>query len=118
MCCNRVTGGACHGWKVTATVVEIHVPISGERPVWEWIELVEEHLVGAEERGELEVHDDGEEYQDSYVFLVSGAPEDELLEAAARVAGLPGVPLGTYAHVSDVDAGDYGLGRRVELDPA
>ena len=103
---------------MTATVVEIHVPIPGDRPAWEWIELVEEHLVGAEERGELEVHDEGEEYEDNFVFLVTGAPEDELLDAAARIAALPGVPIGAYAHVSDVDAGGFGLGRRVELDPA
>lgn len=101
---------------MTATIVEIHVPLAGEEPGWDWIDRVEAHLVGAEERGELEVYDDGEEYGDVYVFFVTGASEDDLLAAAAEVATLPGVPPGAFAHVSDVDAGEFGLGRRIELD--
>jgi hypothetical protein len=102
--------------RMTATLVEIHVPFGGEEPAPEWIDRVEEHLVGAEGRGELEVYDDGEEFGDVYVFFVTGASEDDLLSAAAEVATLPGVPPGAFAHVSDVDAGQFGLGRRIELD--
>lgn len=105
---------------VPTSLVEIHVPLppregvpDGEPP--QWADVVEEFLADAEDRGELEVYDEGEDLGDAYVFLVSGAPTNVLLRFAGEVAKLPGVPSGAVAYVSDDDAETFGLGRRVEL---
>ena len=75
-------------------------PLTGESPAWDWLELVEEHLIG---RGTGRAGDPRgwREYEDPDVALAAGASEDELLGAAARVAGLPVFSVG----VSDADAG-------------
>jgi hypothetical protein len=51
----------------------------------------------------------------AYVFVISGASEAKLLQVAARVAALPGVPAGTFAVVSESEAIEAGDGRRVDL---
>lgn len=102
-------------------VVEIHVPLTpapdvveGEYP-FPWIDDVEEHLATLEEEGRLEVADDGEELDDAYVFFITGASQDQLLEVASRVADRDGVPAGAYALISDTDADEVGVGERVDL---
>ncbi|MFD5496147.1 hypothetical protein ACFWH4_25430 [Streptomyces sp. NPDC127091] len=65
----------------------------------------------------MEVFDEGEQDGDVYVFFVTGAREGDLLAAASRVAMLPGVPPGTVAVVSNDEAEEFGLGRRVALPP-
>ncbi|MEU0377588.1 hypothetical protein ABZ093_09840 [Streptomyces cyaneofuscatus] len=87
---------------MTATLVEIHVPLpptpdlpDGSFP-HAWIDQVEDFLVDLEDEGGVEVHDEGEEYGDAYVFFVTGAAEEELLAVASRVATLPGVPAGAF----------------------
>ncbi|MET9908434.1 hypothetical protein ABZZ74_16715 [Streptomyces sp. NPDC006476] len=80
-----------------------------------WIEEIEGFLEDLEEQSAVEVFDDGEEYGDVYVFVVTGADEDALLDVASRVAALPHVPSGTFAVVSDDQAEEFGLGRRVGL---
>ncbi|MEW5536831.1 hypothetical protein [Streptomyces cyaneofuscatus] len=106
---------------MTATLVEIHVPLpptpdppDGSFP-HAWIDQVEDFLVDLEDEGGVEVHDEGEEYGDAYVFFVTGAAEEELLAVASRVATLPGVPAGAFAVVSDDEAEEFGQGRRVAL---
>jgi hypothetical protein len=80
-----------------------------------WIEDVEDFLADLEEQGDVEVYDDGEEDGDVYVFLITGAEERDLLAVASRLALLPGVPAGSFAVVSDDEADEFGLGRRVPL---
>jgi hypothetical protein len=103
------------------TVVEIHVPLTpvpglqpGDYP-FPWIDTVEEFLSELEDDGTVEVPDDGEEFGDVYVFFIRGAGETELLAAAARVAALDDVPAGAFAMVTDDEAPEWGLGRRVPL---
>lgn len=103
------------------TVVEIHVPLTptpgldpGAYP-FPWIDLIEEFLAESEEDGSFEVPDDGEEFGDVYVFFVSGADEATLLGVASRVAALDRVPAGVFAMVTDSEAAEFGLGRRVAL---
>ncbi|RPE45750.1 hypothetical protein EDD90_9043 [Streptomyces sp. Ag109_O5-1] len=102
-------------------VVEIHVPLlpasglpDGSYP-FPWIEDVEDFLFALEERGDVEIFDEGEDDDDIYVFIVTGAGEEELLAVASRVATLPGVPTGAVAVVSDDEAEEFGLGRWVSL---
>ncbi|MFI2351753.1 hypothetical protein ACH492_33050 [Streptomyces sp. NPDC019443] len=106
---------------VPTMVVEIHVPLSPSQNVpdgaypYPWIEEVEDFLADLEDQGDVEVFDDGEEDADAYIFFVTGAGEEDLLAVASRVATLPGVPAGTFAVISDDDAEEFGLGRRVTL---
>ena len=102
-------------------IVEIHVPLTpppdppvGEYP-YPWIEEVDEFLVEQENHGDTHIYDDGEEYEDYYVFSVTGGTEDEMLRLADRVAGLPGVPQGVIAFVAKDDSEAFGGGRRVQL---
>ncbi|MDI6102423.1 hypothetical protein QLQ12_27770 [Actinoplanes sp. NEAU-A12] len=103
------------------TVVEIHVPLTptpglepGAYP-FPWIDQIEEFLAESEEDGSFEVADDGEEFGEVYVFFLRGADEAMLLGVASRVAALDGVPAGAFAMVTDNEAAEYGLGRRVGL---
>ncbi|EDY56543.1 aspartyl/glutamyl-tRNA amidotransferase subunit B [Streptomyces sviceus ATCC 29083] len=80
-----------------------------------WIEDVEDFLSGLEDQGDVEVFDEGEEDGDLYVFFVTGAGERDLLAVASRVATLPGVPAGAVAVLSNDEAEEFGLGRRVVL---
>ncbi|MEU6526481.1 hypothetical protein ABZ892_27535 [Streptomyces sp. NPDC046924] len=102
-------------------VVEIHVPLLPTPDLPEdaypfpWIEEVEDFLCNLEDRSDVEVFDDGEQHEDAYVFFLTGAGEQELLAAASRVATLPGVPAGAFAVVSDDEAEEFGLGRRIAL---
>lgn len=99
-------------------VVEIHVPLreapgtpEGSYP-FPWIDQVEDFLA---EQEAAEVYDDGEEYDEAYVFFISGAAEEDLLAVASRTAGLPGIPSGVFAMVTNDEAEEIRLGRRVEL---
>lgn len=99
-------------------VVEIHVPL-GEAPGtpegsygFPWIDQVEDFLA---EQEVAEVHDEGEEYGEAYVFFITGAAEADLLAVASRVARVPGIPSGVFAMVTNDEAEEIGLGRRVEL---
>lgn len=104
-----------------ARIVEIHVPLTpapGLEPgayAFPWIDQVEDFLVDLEDEGIVEVYDDGEEVDDVYVFFIAGATEASLLAAASRVAALDGVPAGVFAMVTDDEAAEYGMGRRVDL---
>lgn len=102
-------------------VVEIHIPLTPSADVPEgeyafgWIDDVEDHLTALEESGRLEVEDDGEELGDAYVFVITGAPQDQLLEVASQVADRDGVPAGAFAVLSSTDADELGVGERVDL---
>ncbi|MFE4424310.1 hypothetical protein [Streptomyces sp. NPDC056817] len=61
------------------------------------------------------MHDEGEEYGEAYVFFISGAAEADLLAVASRVTRVPGIPSGVFAMVTNDEAEEIGLGRRVEL---
>ena len=102
-------------------VVEIHVPLV-PRPglpddayPFPWIREIDDFLADLEERGETEVFDEGEEVGKVYIFVITGPDPQRLLEVAAQVAARPGVPRGAFAMVTDDDAEDFGLGRRVVL---
>jgi hypothetical protein len=100
-------------------VVEIHVPLVADPqavdddPRFGWIDTIEEHLAELE-GDDAEPYDDGEEWGDEYVFFLTG-DERTMLTVAATVAQLSGVPAGVYAMVTDSDADELGLGRRVDL---
>lgn len=113
-------------------IVEIHVPlVSTGAPIgttWPrssadipddsdcpWIFEIDEYLAERAEKGEFEVDDEGEEFGDAYLYFITGASEEALLAVAADVAGLPGVPRGVFALVTDDEAGEMGVGRRVPL---
>ncbi|MEV4517171.1 hypothetical protein AB0K00_50485 [Dactylosporangium sp. NPDC049525] len=104
-----------------ADVVEIHVPLVPAENLapdgypFPWIEQVEDFLVQLEDEGAVEVYDDGEQHGGVYVFFITGAEEAGLLAAASRVAALDGVPPGTFAMVTDDQASEFGMGRRVNL---
>jgi hypothetical protein len=99
-------------------IVEIHVPLreapgTPEGPyAFPWIDQVEDFLA---EQEVADVDDEGEEYGEAYVFFITGAAEADLLAVASRVAGVPGVPSGVFAMVTNDGAEKIGLGRRVEL---
>jgi hypothetical protein len=102
-------------------IVEIHVPLTpvpeapaGEYP-YPWIEEVDDFLAEQEDHGDTHIYDDGEEYEDYYVFSVTGGTEDEMLRLAGRVAALPGVPDGVVVFVAEDDSETFGGGRRVQL---
>ena len=106
-----------HPRATPAVVVEIHVPLSAAAgdSAFAWIDDVEDVLAGPEEDGTLAVYDEGEQDGEVYVFFLTGAPEDDLLVTASRVAGLAGVPAGAFAVVTDDSATESGVGRRVGL---
>jgi len=81
----------------------------------EWIDDVGDFMIDLEEELGLEEYDDGEEFGDVYLFFIAGAPERTLLAAASRVATRAGVPAGAFAMVTDTNAPQYGMGRRVNL---
>ncbi|BAL86554.1 hypothetical protein AMIS_13340 [Actinoplanes missouriensis 431] len=103
-------------------IVEVHVPllpapdvVPGEYPL-PWIDDVEDFLADLDEEADgAEDYDDGEEYGDVYVFFLTGTDEASVLRAASRLATLDRVPAGSFAMVTDDDAPEFGLGRRVEL---
>src|SRR5690349_7561349 len=106
------------------TVVEIHVPLvspsnlpDGAYP-FPWIRVVDDFLVDLEERGEIEVFDEGEEFGRAYAFFITGAKVDQLLAVAGRVARIPDVPGNAVAFVTDDEADEMGRGRRVKLPPS
>lgn len=100
--------------------VEIHVPLapSGEDGPHRWIDDIEDFLYGLDEQGVIEVFDDGEQWGSVYIFFIAGASETRMLDVAARVAALDGVPAGVSAWITDEKAADFGMGRRVEVLPA
>jgi hypothetical protein len=79
-----------------------------------WIDDVEEFLAELDQGGVEEV-DDGEEDGDVYIFFITGGGEQALLAVASRVAELDGVPAGVFAVVTDDEAKEFGVGRRVGL---
>ncbi|MFF3411124.1 hypothetical protein ACFYW8_33970 [Streptomyces sp. NPDC002742] len=88
-------------------VVEIHVPLreapgalEGSYP-FPWIDQVEDFLA---EQEAAEVYDDGEECDEVYVFFITGAAEEVLLAVASGAAGLPGIPSGVFAMVTNDEA--------------
>ena len=95
-----------------ALLVEIHIPMTADG---EWIDDVGDFMIDLEEELGLQEYDDGEEFGDVYLFFVAGASERTLLAAASRVATRTGVPAGAFAMVTDTDAPQYGMGRRVNL---
>jgi hypothetical protein len=95
-----------------ALLVEIHIPMTADG---EWIDDVGDFMIDLEEELGLQEYDDGEEFGDVYLFFVAGASERTLLAAASRVATRTGVPAGAFAMVTDTNAPQYGMGRRVNL---
>jgi hypothetical protein len=95
-----------------AVLVEIHVPVTADL---EWVDDVGDYLIDLEEELGLEEYDDGEEFGDVYIFFIAGANERTLLRAASRIATREGVPSGAFAMVTDTNAPQFGMGRRVNL---
>jgi hypothetical protein len=96
-----------------ALMVEIHFPMTGGDD--EWIDDVGDFMIDLEEELGIQEFDDGEEFGDAYVFFIAGKNERTLLKAASRVATRRGVPAGAFAMVTDTNAPELGLGRRVTL---
>ncbi len=102
-------------------IVEIHVPLTATPGMpagayqYPWIDDVEEALAEGDGDGRYEVHDDGEELGEEYLFFITGDREADLVAVATEIANLPGVPAGTYAVVADDAQAEMGVGRRVEL---
>ncbi len=110
---------------MTQMVVEIHIPLVPTAGVPEdeyqypWIDSVAELLCERpEELAPVQAFDDGEEEGEVYIFFITGADEPELLAAATRIAGLPGVPANCFAVISNDEAEEFGQGRRVDLSVA
>ena len=103
------------------TIVEIHVPLvaapglAEDEHAFPRIDDVQDFLADLDEQGDVREYDDGEEYGDVYIFFLTGACEEALLPVASRVAALDGVPTGTFAMVTDDEAEEFGMGRRVDL---
>ncbi len=95
-----------------AVLVEIHVPVTADL---EWVDDVGDYMIDLEEELGLEEYDDGEEFGDVYIFFIAGASERTLLKAASRIATRDGVPAGAFAMVTDTNAPQLGMGRRVHL---
>lgn len=102
-------------------VVEIHVPlvaapglVDDEYP-FPWIDDVQDFLADLDEQGDVQEYDDGEEDGDVYIFFITGTSESALLGVAAEVAALDRVPAGAFAMVTDDEAEEFGMGRRVAL---
>lgn len=106
---------------MATTVVEIHVPLTPDTTVGEgedrfpWIADLEQFVEDLEEEGEIFVVETGDEFEGSYVIVVTGAGEQELLAVANRVGNLPGIPSGVVAFVTDDEADDLGQGQQVEI---
>ena len=102
-------------------VVEVHVPLTPDRTVGEgenpfpWIEDLQEFTEGIEESGEAFVVEEGDEFDGSYVIVLTGAEEPQLLGLANRVASLPGIPTGVFAMLTDDEAEELGQGTRVDI---
>ncbi|HEX8631878.1 MAG TPA: hypothetical protein VF755_27275 [Catenuloplanes sp.] len=103
-------------------VVEVHVPLlpapgvaPGEYP-YPWIDDVEDFLATLDvEIDGAQDYDDGEQDGNAYIFFLTGTDEAAVLRAASRVALLDRVPPGSFAMVTDDEADEFGLGRRVAL---
>lgn len=103
-------------------VVEVHVPLLPAPGVdpgeyqFPWIDEVEDFLARLDEEIDgAEGYDDGEEFGSVYVFFLTGADEAAVLRTASRLATLDRVPPGSFAMVTDDEADEIGLGRRVAL---
>ena len=105
-------------------VVEVHVPLTKSAELEEgeyafpWIDDISEFVASLDETPKYDgatMHDDPEEWEGHYLFFVSGASEDALLRAANDISQMSGVPVGTFAMVTDSVASTYGEGTRVEL---
>ena len=105
-------------------VVEVHVPLTKSTELEEgeyafpWIDDISEFVASLDETPRYDgatTHDDPEEWEGHYLFFVSGASEDALLRVANDISQMSGVPVGTFAMVTDSDASTYGEGTSVEL---
>jgi len=102
-------------------VVEIHVPLTPDRNATEgenpfpWIDDVSELVAQIEESGDAFVVEEGDEFDGSYVIVLTGAEESQLLGLANRVASLPGIPTGVFAMVTDDEAEELGQGTRIDV---
>lgn len=105
-------------------VVEVHVPLTvpadlvDDEERFPWIADVMDFVSGLEDVDVdgVMMHDDAEEVDEHYVFFITGAAESALIRVATTIAHRPGVPIGTFAMITDSDASAFGLGTRVELD--
>jgi thioredoxin reductase len=102
-------------------VLEIHIPLTADRTVGEgenpypWIEGVSEFVSELDESGDAFVVDEGDEFDGSYVVVLTGADESGLLSIATRLANQPGMPTGIFAMVTDDEAEELGQGRREDI---
>ncbi|WP_423919644.1 hypothetical protein ACPEEZ_12705 [Frigoribacterium sp. 2-23] len=80
-------------------VVEVHLPIDADGGSADSIDRIEEFL----SRHADQWFDDGEEVGDDFVWPLSNGSRAELLELAADIAALPGLPDGLFAVVTDSD---------------
>lgn len=102
-------------------VVELHVPLEPDKDVPEgdyrfpWIDDIVEAIAELEDTTDTELYDDAEEFGDHYVFFLTGPDEASVISSAGALATRSGVPAGVFAMVSDSDAAEFGLGRRVDI---
>ena len=102
-------------------VIELHVPLEPDKEVAEgeyafpWIDDLQEAIDELEDTSDVESYDDGEEFGDHYVFFLTGPDEASVLSSAGALATRSGVPAGAFAMVTDSDAAEFGLGRRVDI---
>jgi hypothetical protein len=102
-------------------VVEIHVPLlatpglAGDEYPFPWIDDIHDFLADLDEEGDVQEYDDGEEDGDVYIFFITGGSESAVLRVAAEVVALDRVPAGAFAMVTDDEAEEFGMGRRVAL---
>lgn len=101
---------------MSESVVEVHVPMVPTQGLatrddqFPWMGAVEDHVGSA---SGVQMGGDAEQSGEEYLFYLSGADEDRLIEVAREIAGLSGVPSGVYAVVPDADRTDSGL--RIDL---
>ncbi|SNT54118.1 hypothetical protein SAMN05421812_1094 [Asanoa hainanensis] len=103
-------------------IVEVHVPllpapaVAPDEYQYPWIDDVEDFLADLDEGTDgARDYDDGEQHGEVYIFFLTGSDEASVLRAASRVATLARVPRGSFAMVTDDEAAEFGLGRRVDL---
>ncbi|MDR6319321.1 hypothetical protein [Actinoplanes couchii] len=98
-------------------IVEVHVPLlAAPDGTYPWIDTAEDFLAGLEQDTDgAEDYDDGEQHGDVYLFFLTGTHLAPVLAAASHLATLDGIPPGAFAMITDDDAEEFGLGRRIEL---
>lgn len=100
--------------KKETVFLEVHVPL-GTTSDTDWIDQVQDYISEQSEHRPLDLFDDGEEYDDFYVFFIEGDSRQTLVEVAEEVARLSFVPSGAYAVYKASNSRDLAAGERIAL---